>query len=201
MRGFPGRAKHSGSGDPGFLAAVSEGDKGFPGVSGCFPPGRLCECGRFLDGGRQERALLEWCWAGLAAAPRVPGESPTPGWRLIGLLLRRPGFSWVRGTEGKNRGIPFQGDPSLGDPHFRGGKDHSASSLSFLDVTVFRQRQHRQQSSFVGFIGGRDERPSGGDGGDSLHLHLYTNSPSPKPPAGSGREMAAVRLLLRLLLF
>ena len=37
--------------------------------------------------------------------------------------------------------------------------------------------------------------------GDSFHLHLYTNSPSPKPPAGSGREMAAVRLLLRLLWF
>lgn len=156
---------------------------GRPGVSGCLPGRR----------GRQERPL----WSGAArAGASVPG-APALRAGLGGLVLKRPGLSSARGPEGRIKRESFpRGIPHSGDPHFRGGKRWSRLTLSFLLLPVSRGSS-ADSSLLCRLYWRRDLHPCRGRGGlapPSVH-----KLPLPQPPAGCGREMAAVRLLLRLL--
>ena len=83
----------------GVLAAVSGGKKGFPEISRCLPRGRgVCVGGRacahahvvMIVAGRRGLSGVVLC---LAPGPRVPGESPTLGSGLMGLMLKHPDLS------------------------------------------------------------------------------------------------------------
>lgn len=68
MRGFPGRVKHPVRGDRGVLAAVSGWVEGISRGLRVSPSGAcVCARARSLELGQQQRALLEWCCAGLGA--------------------------------------------------------------------------------------------------------------------------------------
>lgn len=110
------------------------------------------------------------------------------------------GFELGLGTEGKNKeGFLSKGDPSLRGSPFPWRKRPSGIIPFFPAVPNFQEKAMPIAVILCRIYWSETFASFGRRWGDSFYLHLYTNSPSPKPPAGSGREMAAVRLLLRLL--